>query len=134
MNKKQILFFGVIAVAIEVCILCGITMLFRQQYAASGYSRRLNISYDESKGLELLAENDECKVYLYGISECKVTIAKNGESVDLKDVLFDKLSIDDLTSCLDEQAGENGKIYVAENYVISVNQNEYVIARYEWEF
>lgn len=126
MKKKYVLIGMVLVCVIFIASILG--SLYTTQWNLKGYSKYINITIDYDKGLQYIKEDQQNIVYTYHIDDCNTTTFLTAKIVSLSDALFEKLSINDLTSNLQEQNVDNTKIYAAENYKICIIDKNVIIA------
>lgn len=122
-KMKGIIAIGMVA---ALFILTFLIYIYHKQYNWNGYSHYLIVTFSEDKGMRLLAEKDDTRLYSYHVKDAKVSTVFSNH-VSLEKLLFDKITIDDLTSSLDKHQEGDVTIYEWENYQIVEFDATYVI-------
>lgn len=119
----------VIIIWLSIVILVGAVglFIFNQEWNWKGYSNYLGIDPWGSAGLTLLAENEETSVYTYHIGICSIKKIGEEKPIPLKDLLFDEVTVEDLTRKLKNISEDGVQGYEAEGYKIYVMGKNYVI-------
>lgn len=123
-------FLAVVAGILSLVIISGGLHIFDLQWHISGYSRPLEVVYDQNN-LEFnkIYEMNGETVYTYGLSDCGVINFWNGEAVSLSEAFLDGFTMTDATKHLEMTEGEDCVWYTAENYVIVKADKNIVISQ-----
>lgn len=126
---KRFLIIGVLIVGI--LLICGVGILYRQQYNWNGTSRYLVIEIDDS-GVTDVWDNQQEVVATYNLRMPYVE-CWTGKTITLKDALRQKkITVDQLYDKAQNSEevqwnGEQARVYIYENYQVIVCENVYYI-------
>lgn len=118
---------------IIICVICAIAIvgllmyIFLQQWTWKGYSRNLNLSISEDKGLQMIHKDEESTIYTYNLEECYITVFSSGAAIDLEEALGKYISLSQILKNMSREEKEEMILYKGEAYQIIQLDNIYII-------
>lgn len=101
--------------------------IFLQQWTWKGYSRNLNLSISEDKGLQMIHKDEESTIYIYNLEECYITVFSSGAAIDLEEALGKYISLSQILKNMSREEKEEMILYKGEAYQIIQLDNIYII-------